>query len=213
MASTLLKEKLLRNCKLYLILDTDVADYDRLFDVAHAAVQGGADILQLRDKKGPARDLMRFADRMIKITKHKVPFIINDRVDVAAIAECDGVHLGQDDLPVGKARSLVGRGRIIGASCQTWAHCLKAQRDGADYIGFGSVFTTKTKPDRLPMDLKVLQKTLRCATVPVFPIGGIDRGNVGILKRLGVIRLAVCRAICEADEPLEAARFLKTAIC
>ena len=141
-------KKLLASAKLYLILDTQVLDYDALLQVLKDSVRGGIDIVQLRDKKGSAKEILDFCRKVLKITKHQIPFIVNDRADLAFFSGADGLHVGQEDLDYLQARKMMGQGKIIGVSCQTLAQALKAQAQGADYIGFGSVFQTKTKPGR-----------------------------------------------------------------
>ena len=106
----------------------------------------------------------------------------------------------------------MGRGKIIGVSCQNLDHALKAQDQGADYIGFGSVFQTQTKPGRQAMDLDILQKVIKQVRIPIFPIGGIGRGNIGQLIPLGVKRVAVCRDILLASNPFQVVRELKVKI-
>ena len=200
---------MLKNSKLYLVLDTDVGDYDRLFFVAREAFKNGIDIIQLRDKTGLAKDILTFADKLRDVLKGKIPFIINDRVDVAIAAKADGVHLGQDDLSLKFARRMMGRRAIIGASCQTLAQARAAQREGADYIGFGSAFKTLTKPERQPMDLKLLAQVASSLRIPVFAIGGIHAGNIHLIKGAGAKRIAVCRAICDAADAGAATFLLK----
>lgn len=193
-----LKKISLKDRKLYLILDTDVCDYRRLLTVLKAAVVSGVDIVQLRDKKGQARDILEFSAAALEITKHKIPYIVNDRIDLALASGADGVHVGQDDIPVPVARKFAGKNLIIGTSCQTWAQAVQAQKEGADYIGFGSVFKTLTKPDRKPMDLKLLQNVIQHVKIPAFLIGGISMANLGQLIFWGAERVAVCRDICLA---------------
>ena len=194
------KKKLLRNCKLYVILDTQVNDYTRLFEVAKTAIKNGVGIIQLRDKYGVAEDILRFSEKVLRIKGDRTLYIINDRLDLAKISGADGVHLGQEDVPVNQARTFLGKNVFIGTSCQTFAHVLKAQRLGADYIGFGSVFKTQTKPDRKPMDHKLLEKVMKHCSVPVFAIGGMTLDRYRQIKHLGVERIAVCRAVCEARD-------------
>jgi thiamine-phosphate pyrophosphorylase len=194
----LLKKKHLRDCNLYLILDTAVYSYKKLMTIARKSVHAGVDILQLRDKSGRAEDIMAFSNELHKLTKGHVPFIINDRIDLAYISPAAGVHLGQDDLDVKETRKIYKEKRSIGLSCQTWEHFKKSQKLPIDYIGFGSVFKTLTKPGRTPMDLDLLKRVIRSATVPVFAIGGITLKNIDQLTAIGVRRVAVCRAICEA---------------
>ena len=203
------KRKRLQNCSLYLILDAEVASYDRLFEVMKEASLCGVDIVQLRDKLGTPRDMIRFSLRALRWLKGKIPFIVNDRVDCAVAACADGVHLGQDDVPVSVARSILGRGRIIGKSCQTLSHLRQAQAEGVDYVGFGSVFRTQTKPGRPPMEFHLLRSAVKSAAIPLFGIGGITRDNLGAVTACGLRRVAVCREILRADCVESAVRRLK----
>lgn len=191
---------MLRNSKLYLILDRDVNSYVQLFDIARESLAGGVDIVQLRDKNGSSKEILDFSRKMVKLLLNKIPFIVNDRVDLALAAGASGVHVGQDDVPISLARKLMGRRAIIGTSCQTFEQAREAERQGVDYIGFGSVFKTLTKPHRNPMDLNLLAEVVRKIKVPVFAIGGINLKNVSVLKEIGVNRAAICRAICSADD-------------
>lgn len=202
----------LNDSKLYLILDKEVNSYGQLFEIAKKAMMAGADIIQLRDKYGSAKDILNCSKRILEITKGKIPYIVNDRVDLAIISGSSGVHLGQDDVPVRIARKMMGDTVIIGVSCQTYAHAVKAQDEGADYIGFGSVFKTLTKPNRNPMDIEQLKKVFENIKIPVFAIGGINLENAGQLKADGINRIAVCRAVCEAGNVNEAVRQLKAGV-
>ena len=190
----------LNNAKLYLILDTQVNDYDQLFAILKQAVAAGVDVVQLRDNCGKTRDSTKFAEKALEYLKRRIPLIINDRLDVAMACEADGVHLGQEDLPIEYARKLAGRKMIIGISCQTKEHVLKAKKFGADYIGLGSVFKTQTKPDRSPMDLNWLSQAIQLTNIPVFAIGGINLANIGKILPFGVKRVAVTRAICFSSD-------------
>ncbi|MFA5087462.1 MAG: thiamine phosphate synthase [Candidatus Omnitrophota bacterium] len=194
------KKKLLRNSKLYLILDREVNDYHRLFEILRQAVQFGVDIVQLRDKHGSARDILDFSKEAVRLVRGKIPFLVNDRVDLAWAARAFGVHLGQEDLPFALARKIMGEKAIIGASCQSLEQARIAERGGADYIGFGSVFQTLTKPDRQAMDPELLRDVVKKIKIPVFAIGGINLQNVTRVCRLGVEKIAVCRAIGEAEQ-------------
>lgn len=205
-------KKLLAAAKLYLILDTQVLDYGPLLQVLKDSVRGGIDIVELRDKKGGTKEILNFCRKILKETRHHIPFIVNDRADLAYISGADGVHLGQEDLSCRQARKLMGSGKIIGVSCQNLRHARAAQALGADYIGFGSVFRTQTKPERQAMDLGLLQKVIRQVKIPVFPIGGINRRNIGPLIGLGVTRAAVCRDILLASNPAQAVKELRIAL-
>ena len=204
------KKKLLKNSKLYLILDAQVNNYNQLFEITKKAVAVGVDIIQLRDKTGSSKDILKISKRLIKFIDGKIPFILNDRADLSLAIFADGVHLGQDDLPLKDARKILGNKAIIGVSCQNFNHAKKAQDDGADYIGFGSVFKTQTKPDRSPMNPGLLKRVARNIKIPVFAIGGIDMSNVEKVKNLGITRFAVCRAICNAKDVKKAVRDFKS---
>ncbi len=205
-------KKSLAAAKLYLILDTEVLDYGALLDVLKDSVRGEIDIVQLRDKKGSAKEILDFCREILKITRHRIPFIVNDRADLAYFSGADGLHLGQDDPDLRFGRKIMGSGRIIGVSCQNLEQAQKAQSQGADYIGFGSVFQTQTKPERQAMHLELLEKVVQKIKIPVFPIGGISRGNIEQLIPLGVTRVAVCRDILLAKSASKAVRILKAVL-
>jgi thiamine-phosphate pyrophosphorylase len=202
----------LKDARLYLILDRQVKPYQQLFEIAKKAIFAGVDIIQLRDKTGSAKDIIDFSKHIREFTKNRIPYIINDRVDLAVISRASGVHLGQDDMPLIYARKMLGKNALIGMSCQTFAHAQKAQKEGADYIGFGSVFTTLTKPDRSPMDIELLKKVIEYSKIPVFAIGGIDLRNIVKLKVAGARQIAVCRAIVQAKNVGRAVKQLKMSI-
>ena len=205
-------KKSLASAKLYLILDTQVLDYRKLLEVLKDSVRGGIDIVQLRDKNGSAREILGFCREILKVTRHRIPFIVNDRADLAILSGADGLHVGQEDISCPQVREMMAKSKIVGVSCQSLAHALKAQAQGADYIGLGCVFETKTKPGRRPMDFSLVQKVMRRVKMPVFPIGGISRLNIGQLIPMGVTKVAVCRDILLAQNVVEAVRQLRSAI-
>ena len=207
-----LRKELLRKAELYLILDRQVNDDGRLLEIARESIRHGVDIIQLRDKLGTARDTLKCFRDILRAVNGRVPVIINDRVDLAIASGAAGVHLGQEDVPVKEARRMLGLNTLIGVSCQSYEHARQAQREGADYIGFGSVFRTLTKPERNPMNLDLLKRVIRQVSVPVFAIGGIDAQNIADLRTIGVKHFAVCRAICKARNIKEATSNLKNEI-
>ena len=202
----------LKQARLYLILDASVAEYRRLFDIMCEAVEHGVDIVQLRDKGGATRDLLSFAKRAAQEISSRAIFILNDRIDLALASGAHGVHLGQHDLSLEEARKLSGENFIIGTSCQNVSQIDTARQQGADYIGFGSVFKTRTKPDREPMDLDILKKAAIQSDIPLFAIGGIGLGNVQSVLACGISRIAVTRAICEAEDVAAVSQQLKNAM-
>ena len=189
------RKQLLRS-KLYIILDTQVLAYPELFKILKESVRSGEVVVQLRDKFGKARDSLRFIRKALEFLDRRVPFIVNDRVDLALAAGASGVHLGQDDIPLKDARKILGPKALIGISCQTLAQARQAESGGADYVGFGSVFKTLTKPERSPMDLRLLARVARTLKIPVYAIGGITGENLSCLTARGVQRVAVTRAVC-----------------
>jgi thiamine-phosphate pyrophosphorylase len=191
----------LAKARLYVVLDRQVCDYPRLFEILRQAVGRSGkrvDVVQLRDKAGAAREVLQFARSAVAYLKGRAPFIVNDRVDLAIASGAGGVHLGQEDLPIAQARRMMGSKAIIGVSCQTLAQARLAQKQGADYIGWGSVFKTLTKPDRQPLDLSRLARDVSQIKTPVFVIGGITLNNVGRLTDIGLKKIAVTRAICQS---------------
>ena len=191
--------KQLSRTRLYVILDTQVHDYPALFKILKESVRSGEVVVQLRDKFGKGRDSLQFIRKALKFLDNKVPFIVNDRVDLALASGASGVHLGQDDIPLAVARKILGRKALLGISCQTLAQARKAEAGGADYIGFGSVFKTLTKPERFPMELSLLTRVIRACHIPVYAIGGITLQNLCLLTDRGVTHVAVTRAVCLSD--------------
>jgi thiamine-phosphate pyrophosphorylase len=188
-------KKQLKKAKLYLILDAQVLSYKDLLAKLKPAVRSGVDIVQLRSKNGSAQDILEFCRQAKKIVTGKALFILNDRIDLAILAKVDGVHLGQEDISYLQARQMMRTDALIGVSCQTLQQAKLAEKQGVDYIGFGSVFKTQTKPDRQPMKLQLLKTVVEEIKVPFFPIGGVSQKNIGSLTSIGVRRVAVCRDI------------------
>jgi thiamine-phosphate pyrophosphorylase len=127
-------------------------------------------------------------------------FIINDYIDIAKILDADGIHLGQDDISIGIARKILGKGKIIGISCHNLEQALRAQEKGADYISIGPVFPTSTKPNAKPISLRLIKKISRKIKIPFFAIGGINENNIIEVLSRGAKRVAVCRAVCQAKD-------------
>lgn len=179
-------------------------------EVAHAAIAGGATALQLREKQMDSRALYELAVRLRGVAREAgVPFLIDDRVDIALAAGADGVHVGQDDLPVSVARRLVGPGRIVGASAETVDEALRAERDGADYLGVGPVFGTSTKPDAgMPIGIGGLAAVAHAVQIPVVGIGGITSENADEVIRAGAAGVAVISAVAAADDMMAATQRL-----
>ena len=183
-------------------------------DVAQAAVAGGATALQLRDKESAGRALVAPARRLVALANPAgVPVVVNDRVDVALAAGADGVHVGEDDLPVADARRLLGPERIVGASAGTVEEARRAEQEGADYLGVGPVFPTATKADAgEAIGLDGLRKIVAAVRVPVVGIGGITVENAAQVVLAGAAGVAVVSAVAGADDMVEATRRLRQAV-
>ena len=197
------RKERLQNSRLYLILDREVNSYEELFKIVQKATAAGVDIIQLRDKFGTAQEILDFSKRIRSLIRGRVLYIINDRVDLAILAKADGVHVGQEDIRIKEAKKLLGKDFLIGASCQTMAQAKKAQVEGADYIGFGSIFRTLTKPERIPQNLRLVKKVFDQTKIPVFAIGGIGLKNISQLTACGINRVSLCRAVCCANNIYE----------
>ncbi|MCX8124135.1 MAG: thiamine phosphate synthase [Spirochaetes bacterium] len=202
------------NATLYLVTDRQLAKKP-IEIVVEEAIKGGADCVQLREKNIGTREFVEIAQAIKCITdRYDVPLIINDRIDVALAVKAYGVHLGQDDMPLTIARSLVPHSMVIGISVSTVNEAIQAQRDGADYIGAGSVFPTSTKDDISGIiGLEGLQEIKKAVSIPVVAIGGIQIHNAENVMQYGADCLAVVSAIVSSDNPYEAAKTLKTIIC
>lgn len=197
-----------------LVTDRGLARGRPLAEIVCEAVAGGATCVQLREKTATTREFLEEARRVrAALQKSGVPLIINDRMDIALAAGAAGVHLGQQDMPVGDARRLGPPGWIIGVSAESVEDAIRAEAGGADYIGVSPVFATPTKTDTaFPLGLGGV-RTIRAAVgIPVVAIGGIHAGNAGDVIRAGADGLAVVSALVAAESPRMAAEELRRAI-
>ncbi len=196
--------------RLYVLLTSRLCRTDPI-ETAHAIIAGGTDCIQVREKEMPDRQLLAYARRMRQITRDAgVLLIINDRPDIAAIVGADGVHMGQDDLPVCDARRCLDEGgAIVGVSTHNIAQARAAVADGADYIGVGPMFDTDTKDAGPIAGAAYLREVVAEITLPHVAIGGITAGNVGELVAAGVRCVAVCSAVIAAADPESAAAEIK----
>jgi thiamine-phosphate pyrophosphorylase len=197
--------------RLYVVTDAGHAP-QRVEEVVRAACAGGADVVQLRRKGDDGLSTLRLAERCRVLTAASgVLLVVNDRLDVAMAVDADGVHLGQDDLPVAVARRL-WPGRIVGRSTHSLAQALAAVGEGADYLGVGPVFATPTKPGRPAVGLSYVGEAAEGLRIPWFAIGGIDASNAAAVLGAGARRIAVVRAVCDAPDVERAARSLRSLV-
>jgi len=170
--------------------------------IARAALDGGASIVQLRDKSTPLPQLLPIAGEIRRLTRAaNALFIINDRADIALAVGADGVHLGPDDLPVAEARRVLGPHKIIGASCGTPEEAVAAWQSGADYIGAGAIFGTQTKLDAGDaIGLDVLRTIVNATPLPVAAIGGVSPDNIASTREAGARMACVISAVTNAGD-------------
>lgn len=162
--------------------------------IAAEACAGGAKVVQYRDKNTSKRKIMEHSKEIRRITnEYKSCFIINDYIDIALSVGADGIHLGQDDLPITAARKIVGPDVIIGISTHSLEQALSAVKSGADYIGCGPLYQTPTKADYTPVGLDLIKEVLRKVSIPVVAIGGITLERIKILKQAGIKNFAMVR--------------------
>ena len=204
------KNRLLRNFRLYAVTDLKRGDAQFL-KKAEDALKGGADVLQLRSKVLTDAELVDAGRELRALTrKLKKLFIVNDRADIARVLDADGVHLGQDDLPVSLARKILKPGAIIGKSTHSLEQALAAQKEEIDYMGVGPVFSTPTKPAYKPVGLELVKQVASRARIPFVAIGGIGADNIEEVLECGAARVAVVRALWESPDAFRAAQNLKT---
>lgn len=196
---------------LYLITDRDLSRGRSTPDVVKAALAGGIDVVQLRDKTVETLDMVEDGLRLSELTARAgVPLIVNDRIDVALAIEAEGAHVGQTDIPAAMARALLPAPGILGVSTSAADMARRAHRDRADYIGFGPIYQTATKQTvASPRGLDMLPQVLEAVPIPVVVLGGIAPDNIEDVVAAGADHVAVCSCIVAADDVQRAAATLK----
>lgn len=191
----------MRDFRLYAITGEQFHPGRDVVEVMEEAILGGVDIIQLRDKTGSKREILNKAIRLRELTrKHDVLFIVNDHIDIALASDADGIHLGQDDLPLQEARKIMGN-KIIGISTHAIDEARAAEREGADYIGVGPVFPTKSKLDVVdPVTTSYVREVAAEISIPFVAIGGIKLHNVDQVLEAGASRICVISEIVGSDD-------------
>ena len=199
---------------LYLVTDRDLSRERATLEIVKAGVAGGVTCVQLREKNCSTRQFIKEALSVKQYLKeNKIPLIINDRVDVAQAVGADGVHLGQTDMPLKMAKDILKNSMIIGISAESLEDAIRAEKDGADYIGISPIFATPTKTDTaLPLGLEGLKKISRTVKIPKVAIGGLNCENAGEVILNGADGIAVVSAIVSADDPRKAAEKLSAIV-
>lgn len=200
----------LARCRLYAILDLGYIAADDAAAVTAELIRGGADLIQLRGKKQTIAELTRLADELHGLTSRAgVPLIINDHPEIARDLPVEGLHLGQDDLAIAAAREIVRRDCWIGKSTHSLAQATAAAAEGADYIGFGPLFATPTKPDYAPIGLGEIRLVHEQVRIPTFCIGGIKLENLPEVLAAGAKRAVIVSGLLQSKDVAAATRAAK----
>lgn len=195
---------------LYAVTDRAWTGETSLEQQIEEAIKAGVTLIQLREKDMEEEAFIEEARRVKALTaRYGIPLIINDSVEVALAADADGVHVGQGDLDAAKVRKLLGQDKILGVTAKTVEQALRAQADGADYLGSGAVFGSATKKDACPMTMERLREITAAVSVPVVAIGGINQENIMKLAGSGVAGAAVVSGIFGAADIGAAVRNLR----
>ena len=195
---------------LYFITDSMGFEEEEFLRRVEEALEGGATILQLREKNKTTREYISLAEKVHKLTKeHGVPLIIDDRVDVALAVDAEGVHLGAEDMTVAQARKILGEDKIIGATAKTVPWALDVYRQGADYLGVGAIYPTTTKVKTVLTSVDTLRDICKAVPIPVNAIGGLNKNNIDVLSGVPIAGICAVSAIMKADDPKIAAEMLK----
>ena len=198
--------------RLYLVIESTLGDRPTL-PVVEAALRGGVDLVQLRDKDGADEAILDAAERFGRVCReHGALFVVNDRPDLALAAGADGVHVGQDDVAPAEARAVVGPDRLVGLSTHSPAQFDAVADEPVDYVAVGPVYATTTKPDYAPVGLALVRHAAERQTRPWFAIGGIDLARATEVGTAGAERIVVVRAIRDAADPRAAAAALRAAV-
>jgi thiamine-phosphate pyrophosphorylase len=199
---------------LYLVTDRALSLGRSNLEVIEAAVSGGVTVVQLREKEASTQEFYQEGLRIKDYLKAAyIPLIINDRIDIALALDADGVHLGQEDMPVDVARKILGPHKIIGASAFTTEEAVAAESMGADYLGLSPIFATETKPELVEeIGIKKISSLKRAVKIPVVGIGSMNQTNAYEAVRAGLDGVAVVSAICSQEDPRAAAQALKKVV-
>ena len=181
---------------LYAVTDRSWLNGKTLYEQVEQALKGGVSFVQLREKNLNTEAFLQEAIQIQSLCRtYGVPFVINDNIDIALAMNADGVHVGQKDMEVSKVRAKLGPGKLIGVSAQTVEQAVKAEKEGASYLGVGAVFATDSKLDAIEVSHETLKEICKSVKIPVVAIGGINRENVMELSESGICGVAVISAI------------------
>jgi len=201
------------NFSLYVITSSDLIEKESFEMKVKEIIANGATVIQLREKNLPLRAFLKIALLMRKIVEPPVLFIINDRVDIAIACQADGVHIGQEDMPLGMARQIMGEHKIIGASTHSVKQAQEAEKEGADYIAIGPIFSTSSKPKAgPPKGTQIISQVKEFIKIPLVAIGGINLDNIDKTLEAGADGIAVINAVFQEADVGLATRMLSEKI-
>jgi thiamine-phosphate pyrophosphorylase len=198
---------------LYLVTDRKLMSTSTLEEAVGQAIAGGVTLVQLREKDTSSLEFYEMAAKVKQVTdRHNIPLIIDDRADIAVAVDAAGVHVGQSDIPARRVRSVIGKDKILGVSASTFDEAVQAQRDGADYLGVGAMFATKTKMDATVVSMEELKKIREAVSLPIVAIGGINGKMLPLLEGTGIDGVAVVSALMASNNITAEAEKLKKAV-
>lgn len=204
------RKKLKKHLELYLVSDRFWLAGRELQSDIEKAIEGGVSFVQIREKELPLEEFIEEAKKIKELCeRHEIPFVVNDSVEVAKAVDADGIHVGQSDMPAIEVRKILGEDKIVGVSAQSVEDALRAQEEGADYLGVGAMFSTKTKKDADDVSFATLKAIVEVVHIPVIAIGGIDEHNILELKGSGIDGVAIVSAIMAKENIFEASKILK----
>jgi thiamine-phosphate pyrophosphorylase len=202
-----------KQLKLYLVTDSTDKSDEEFLKALEEAIEGGVTFVQIREKNKTTSEYINLVSKALEITrKHNVPLIVDDRVDVVLATGADGVHVGREDMPVETARKILGKDKIVGATTKTVEQALAAYNAGADYLGVGAIYPTTTKVKTVLTSTDTLNDICNAVPIPANAIGGLNKGNLGVLKGIPIAGICVVSAIMKSESPRDAAQGLIKAI-
>lgn len=194
---------------LYLVTNRVGKSKKEFLNVIEEAILGGVSIVQLREKNTASGEFYKIATDLKELTsKYNVPLIINDRLDIALAIDADGVHVGQSDIPGNIVRNIIGKDKILGISAATVKDAIKAEENGADYVGSGAIFPTQTK-DSDCISIDYLKEIVNAVSIPIIAIGGLEEDNISSLADTNIGGISVVSAIMNSSNPKKTSQKLK----
>ncbi|WP_306489954.1 thiamine phosphate synthase [Anaerococcus octavius] len=195
---------------LYLVTNRDKLTDEEFFKTVEESLKGGVSLVQLREKTAPVREVIEIAKKLKELChSYNVPLLIDDRVDIALAADLDGVHLGNEDMDVADARRILGTDKIVGSTAKNLDWAIAEEKKGADYLGVGAIFETKTHVKTTRTSVETLREINDNISIPTVAIGGLNYDNIDILKDSKAKGISVVRAIMDSKDPYEDAKKLK----